>query len=125
MEPVHETVTLAGDQEFDFDKADLKPKAQQDLDELAAHIARINVDSIAVIGHTDSVGADAYNDKLSERRANSVRDYLVSKGVDPNKIQASGRGKREPVADNKTKEGRAKNRRVEVKIEGSQTKFSR
>jgi OOP family OmpA-OmpF porin len=67
------------------------------------------------------VGTDAYNDKLSVRRAQAVRDYLVGKGVDPNLIDVQGRGKREPVASNKTEEGRAQNRRVEVEVDGSRT----
>ena len=113
-----EKVTLASDQYFDFDKANLKPAALGDLDRLAEHLKGVSVKTVHVVGYTDGIGTDAYNDKLSLRRADAVRDYLVSKGVDPKLIDTEGRGKRDPVADNKTKDGRAKNRRVEVKIEG-------
>ena len=71
------------------------------------------------MGHTDSIGTDAYNQKLSERRAASVKAYLVSKGIDPNRIYTEGKGKKNPIASNKTKEGRAQNRRVEIEIVGS------
>jgi OOP family OmpA-OmpF porin len=74
-----------------------------------------------VVGHTDAVGTDAYNDKLSVRRAQAVRDYLVSKGVDAGLIDVQGRGKKDPVADNKTEAGRAQNRHVEVEVDGSRT----
>ena len=117
-----EKVTLAADQEFDFDKAVLKPAALSELDRLAEHLRGINIKMVHVVGYTDGIGTDAYNDKLSLRRADAVRDYLVNKGgVDPKLIDTEGRGKRDPVADNKTKEGRAKNRRVEVRIEGTTT----
>ena len=75
-----------------------------------------DVVSIKVIGHTDSKGSDAYNQALSERRASSVASYLLSQGLSPNKLTSEGRGESEPVADNATDEGRAKNRRVELHI---------
>jgi OOP family OmpA-OmpF porin len=74
---------------------------------------------IVAVGHTDSVGTDAYNQKLSERRAAAVKAYLVSKGIAANRVYTEGKGEKSPVADNKTKEGRAKNRRVEIEVVGT------
>jgi OOP family OmpA-OmpF porin len=116
-----QTITFGSDELFDFDKAALKPRAQAKLDDLAAQMQGADIRSIHVVGYTDGVGTDAYNDKLSERRANAVRDYLVSKGVNATLIDTEGRGKRDPVASNKTAEGRAQNRRVDVKVEGTKT----
>ena len=116
-EPVYENVSLAAGALFDFNKDSLKPEGKQQLDDLAAKIgATARVTDVKIIGHTDSVGPEAYNQQLSVRRATTVRDYLVSKGVDSNLMSVSGMGESSPVADNSTKEGRAKNRRVEVKI---------
>ena len=99
----------------------MKAPARVKLDELAAQMQGADIKAIHVVGYTDGVGTDAYNDKLSERRANAVRDYLVSKGVSSNLIDTEGRGKRDPVASNATAAGRAQNRRVDVKVEGSRT----
>ena len=74
---------------------------------------------VIAVGHTDSVGSDKYNDRLSQRRADSVKAYLVSKGIEPNRIYTEGKGEKQPVASNKTKEGRAKNRRVEIEVVGT------
>jgi OOP family OmpA-OmpF porin len=115
------TITFGSDELFDFDRAELKARARAKLDDLANQLQGADIKSILVVGYTDGVGTDAYNDKLSEKRAVSVRDYLVSKGVNPNLIDTQGRGKRDPVASNATKEGRAQNRRVEVKVDGSRT----
>ena len=71
-----------------------------------------------ISGHTDSIGTDAYNQKLSERRAAAVKDYLVSKGIASSKITTIGKGETQPVATNKTKEGRQKNRRVDIEFKG-------
>jgi OmpA-OmpF porin, OOP family len=79
----------------------------------------INLEVVIAIGHTDSIGSDAYNQKLSVRRAESVKAYLVSKGVEPNRIYTEGKGEKQPVASNKTKDGRQKNRRVEIEIIGT------
>ncbi|MBO0160588.1 OmpA family protein, partial [Vibrio parahaemolyticus] len=74
------------------------------------------------VGHTDSIGSDAYNQKLSVRRAEAVKAYLVSKGIEENRVYTEGKGEKQPVADNKTSEGRAKNRRVEVEVVGTRTR---
>lgn len=109
-------ITLNADTYFDFDKSNLKPEGKKALDGLVAEMKIDQVEQIIVVGHTDSIGTDAYNQKLSERRAKTVADYLVSKGVPAAKIKASGKGESQPIADNKTKAGRAKNRRVEVTV---------
>ena len=117
--PVAEKVTLAADVLFDFDKSVLKPEGKAKLDDLAGKIQGIALEVVIAIGHTDSIGSDAYNQKLSVRRAESVKAYLVSKGVEPNRIYTEGKGEKQPVASNKTKEGRQKNRRVEIEVIGT------
>ena len=86
---------------------------------MADKVKAINLEVIIAVGHTDSVGSDAYNQKLSLRRSQAVKAYLVSKGIDKTRIYTEGKGEKQPVADNKTKEGRAKNRRVEIEVVGS------
>ena len=117
--PVAEKVTLAADVLFDFDKSVLKPEGKAKLDDLANKVRAINLEVVIAIGHTDSIGSDAYNQKLSVRRAESVKAYLVSKGVEPNRVYTEGKGEKQPVADNKTRDGRAKNRRVEIEVIGT------
>ncbi len=117
--PVAEKVTFAADVLFDFDKATLKPEGKSKLDELASKVKDINLEVVIAIGHTDSIGSDAYNQKLSVRRAESVKSYLVSKGIEPNRVYTEGKGEKQPVASNKTKEGRQKNRRVEIEVIGT------
>ena len=112
-------VTYAADAFFDFDKSVLKPEGKAKLDDLVSKIKGVNLEVIIAVGHTDSVGSDAYNQKLSMRRSESVKAYLVSKGVDKNRVYTEGKGEKQPVADNKTKEGRAKNRRVEIEVVGT------
>ena len=117
--PVAEKVTLAADVLFDFDKAVIKPAGKERLDDLAGKVKSINLEVVIAIGHTDSIGSDAYNQKLSVRRAESVKAYLVSKGVEPNRVYTEGKGEKQPVASNKTKDGRQKNRRVEIEVIGT------
>ena len=120
--PVSEKVTFAADAFFDVDKAILKPEAKAKLDDLVSKTKGINLEVIIAVGHTDSDGSDAYNQKLSVRRSDSVKDYLVSKGVEKNRVYTEGKGEKQPVADNKTKEGKAKNRRVEIEVVGTRAK---
>jgi OOP family OmpA-OmpF porin len=89
------------------------------LDDLTDKIKAINLEVIIAVGHTDAVGSDDYNQKLSMRRSQAVKAYLVSKGVDKSRVYTEGKGEKQPVADNKTKEGRAKNRRVEIEVVGT------
>ena len=117
--PVAEKITFAADVLFDFDKAVVKPAGKQKLDELAAKVKDINLEVVIAIGHTDSIGSDAYNQKLSVRRAEAVKAYLVSKGIEPNRVYTEGKGKKQPIASNKTKDGRQKNRRVEIEVIGT------
>jgi len=117
--PVADKVTLAADVLFDFDKSVIKPEGRARLDDLVSKVGGINLEVVIAIGHTDSIGSDAYNQKLSVRRAESVKAYLVSKGIPANRIYTEGKGEKQPVASNKTKDGRAKNRRVEIEIIGT------
>ena len=112
-------VTYAADAFFDFDKAVLKPEGKAKLDDLVGKIKAINLEVIIAVGHTDSVGADAYNQKLSVRRADAVKAYLVTKGIEKNRVYTEGKGEKQPVADNKTDAGRSKNRRVEIEVVGT------
>jgi OOP family OmpA-OmpF porin len=104
---------------FDFNKATLKPEGMAKLDQAAAVMAEHADLTVGVEGHTDSVGSDAYNQKLSERRAQAAVDYLVSKGVDASRLQPTGYGESKPVASNDTAEGRAQNRRVDLVVTGN------
>lgn len=114
--PTSEKVTYAADAFFDFDKATLKPEGKAKLDEIVAGLQNMDVEVVVAVGHTDSIGTEAYNLKLSERRAEAVKAYLVSKGVDPQKVYTEGKGEAQPIGNNKTREGRAKNRRVEIEV---------
>ncbi|NDU92458.1 MAG: OmpA family protein [Ferrovum sp.] len=111
-------ITLSADALFDFDKSVLKPEGKAAIDSELKRTkfegGAIGVASVKVVGNTDSIGTKAYNQKLSERRANAVKAYLVSKGVPAAKIHTEGHGELDPVASNKTKEGRAKNRRADI-----------
>jgi OOP family OmpA-OmpF porin len=117
-QPVYEKVTISATALFDFNKATLKPEGKTALHDLDERIKAkgAQVVDIDVIGHTDSVGPEEYNMGLSVRRATSVKDYMVSEGIDAGIIDVSGQGESNPVADNGTNEGRAQNRRVEIRI---------
>ncbi len=117
--PVSSRVTFSADAFFDFDKATLKPEGKATLNDLASKIKGIKLETLITTGHTDSIGSDAYNQRLSLRRANAVKAYLVSQGVAADRIVVEGKGETKPVADNKTAAGRAKNRRVEVEVVGA------
>lgn len=121
-------INFSADALFDFDKAVLKPQGKAMLDDLARTLNGVNYDVIMATGYTDRIGSDAYNKKLSERRANSVKQYLASKGVPANKVYAEGKGETNPV----TKPGECKgmkwkalvkclapDRRVEVQVTGA------
>lgn len=119
--PTSEKVTFAADAFFDFDKAILKPEAKVKLDDMATKLKDVNLEVIVAVGHTDSVGTDEYNQKLSVRRSDAVKAYIISRGIDAKRVFSEGKGEKQPVADNKTKEGRAKNRRVEIEVVGTRT----
>ena len=112
-------VTYAADAFFDFDKAVLKPEGKAKMDDLVSKVKGVNLEVIIAVGHTDATGSDAYNQKLSVARSEAVKAYLVSKGIEKNRVYTEGKGEKQPVADNKTKEGQAKNRRVEIEVVGT------
>ncbi len=121
-EPVSEKVTFQADTLFDFDKSILKEEGKKTLTELANRLGSMKVEVVLAVGHTDAIGSNEYNQKLSLRRAAAVKEFLLSKSLPADKIYVQGKGESQPVASNKTKDGRAKNRRVDVEIVGVRTK---
>ncbi len=127
--PVAEKVTLAADALFDFDKAVLRAEGKAKLDELAAKSKELNIEVILAVGHADRLGKAAYNQKLSERRAAAVKEYLVSKGIEANRIDAAGKGSTQPVTKADECKGHKKtpklvaclqpDRRVNIEVIGS------
>ncbi|MBD8655143.1 OmpA family protein [Oxalobacteraceae sp. CFBP 13730] len=120
-QPVSEKVSFAAEALFDFDRAVVKPEGKAGLDELMSKLQGMDTEVMIAVGHTDSVGSDAYNQALSLRRADAVKAYLVSKGLDQARLYTEGKGETQPVADNATAEGRAKNRRVVIEVVGTRT----
>ncbi len=117
--PMAEKVTFAADVFFDFDKSVIKPDGKSKLDDLSNKIRGVNLEVVIAIGHADWIGSDEYNQRLSVRRAEAVKAYLVSRGIEANRIYTEGKGEKQPVASNKTADGRAKNRRVEIEVIGT------
>ena len=95
--PAGEKITIAADALFDFDKAVLRPEGKAKLDELASKAGQLNLEVILAVGHTDRLGGAAYNQKLSEKRAAAVKEYLVAKGIEANRVYTEGKGKSQPV----------------------------
>ena len=126
--PASSKVTLAADALFDFDKAVLRPEGKKKLDDLVAKSKALNLEVIIAVGHTDRLGSDSYNQKLSEKRAAAVKTYLVSKGVEANKVYTEGKGAKQPVTADKCKGPKSKkiidclqpDRRVDIEIIGTQ-----
>jgi OOP family OmpA-OmpF porin len=128
--PAAKKVTLAADALFDFNKAVLRPEGKAKFDKLVADIKGIKLEVIIAVGHADRIGKDAYNQKLSERRAAAVKDYLVGKGVEANRVYAEGKGEKQPVTGDKCGKSVAKtkklidclqpDRRVEIEVIGTQ-----
>ncbi|MCX8087555.1 MAG: OmpA family protein [Rhodocyclaceae bacterium] len=131
--PAAQKVTMAADALFDFDKAVLRPEGRAKLDKLVDDMKGIKLEVVIAVGHADRIGSDKYNQKLSERRAAAVKDYLVSKGIEANRIYAEGKGEKQPVTGDKCKnmgkEHRSNkklveclqpDRRVEIEVIGTQ-----
>jgi OmpA-OmpF porin, OOP family len=112
-------VTYAADAFFAFDKAVVQPAGKAKLDELVARMKALDIEVVVAVGHTDATGPASYNQRLSVRRAEAVKAYMVSKGVDADRIFTEGKGEGSPIADNGSRSGRAKNRRVEVEVVGT------
>src|SRR3954463_10894106 len=113
-------VTFASGILFPFNSADVLPAGRENLRQLAQSLQRYPGTEVLVVGHTDNVGSDAYNQTLSQRRADAAKAYLVSMGIPQERIRTAGRGESEPIASNETEEGRQQNRRVEVAIFASE-----
>ena len=109
---------IQADALFDFDKSVVRPDGRRSIDAALEKMHGIDLEMVIATGHTDSIGTEHYNQKLSERRAAAVKAYLVSKGIPAAKVTTIGKGETQPVATNKTKEGRQKNRRVDIEFKG-------
>jgi OOP family OmpA-OmpF porin len=113
--PVAEKVTFAADVLFDFDRAVIKPEGKSKLDDLSNKVRGINLEVVIAIGHADTIGSDAYNQRLSVRRAESVKAYMVSRGIEPNRIYTEGKGEKQPVSGGRCK-GMGKEHRSNKKM---------
>ena len=128
--PAQAKVTLAADALFDFNKATLRPEGKAKLDDVSGKLKGIKLEVIIAVGHADRIGADKYNQKLSEKRAEAVKAYLVSKGIEANRIYTEGKGEKQPVTGDKCGKGDKKSkklieclqpdRRVEIEVIGTQ-----
>jgi OOP family OmpA-OmpF porin len=118
-QPVIVKQTFQAETLFDFDKSVIKPEGKKVLDGVVDRLKDINMEVIIAVGHTDAIGTDAYNDKLGLRRAEAVKAYLVSRGIEKNRVYTESKGERQPIATNKTAAGRAQNRRVEIEVIGT------
>lgn len=107
-------LNVPSDVSFDTGRADIKPNFRGILDQFASGLGSQPNTEVRIIGHTDNTGSDELNDRLSLQRAESTKAYLVARGVNPQAVTTMGRGEREPIADNGTEQGRARNRRVEI-----------
>ena len=115
---VRQAVVIQADALFDFDKSVVRPDGKRAIDEALSKMQGTDIEMVIATGHTDSIGTAKYNQRLSERRANAIKEYLVSKGIPASKITTIGKGESQPVATNKTAEGRQKNRRVDIEFKG-------
>jgi OOP family OmpA-OmpF porin len=128
VKPSGEKVTVAADALFDFNKAVLRPEGKAKLDEVVAKSQAIKLEVILAVGHTDRIGSDSYNQKLSEKRAAAVKEYLVAKGIEANRVYTEGKGEKQPVTGDKCK-GNVKtkalidclqpDRRVDIEVIGT------
>jgi OOP family OmpA-OmpF porin len=116
---VRQSVVIQADALFDFDKSVVRPDGKKAIDEALGKLNGVDIEMVIATGHTDSIGTERYNQKLSERRAAAVKAYLVSKGIPASKITTIGKGETQPVATNKTAAGRQKNRRVDIEFRGT------
>ena len=128
VKPSGEKITVAADALFDFNKAVLRPAGKAKLDELVSKAKAIKLEVILAVGHTDRIGGDAYNQKLSEKRAAAVKEYLVAQGIEANRVYTEGKGEKQPVTGNKCKgENKSKalidclqpDRRVDIEVIGT------
>ncbi|MGA7306677.1 MAG: OmpA family protein, partial [Rhodothermales bacterium] len=105
---------------FDFDSASLRTEAEKNLSNLAESLSEYDNTELLIVGHTDDIGSETYNDRLSVRRAESAASYIYTKGIEPSRVTTMGKGESDPIATNDTEEGRQLNRRVEVVIYASE-----
>lgn len=127
--PAAQKVTLAADALFDFDKAVLRPEGKAKLDDVTGKLKGMKLEVIIAVGHTDRIGSDKYNQKLSEKRAEAVKAYLVGKGVEANRVYTEGKGEKQPVTGDKCGKSDKKSkqlieclqpdRRVEIEVIGT------